>query len=222
MIPPAMLIFLTDRKTAGLELTRRLNDAGLTVLTERTVAAEYLCRERTMGALLIDGIPDPTAANTLCARMRDEYPELPIALILGADAVADTVADCVIRAESATGIAQEVLEFCRAHGWTPELSTFALLLTADPADTRLLGYRMPLSPREHQVLRLIYLRAPETVSRNELLAVCLPEGLQRAENLTVHVNHINTKAKSITGLPLIESVYGKGYRLRAGIVHMNS
>ena len=212
-----MLIFLTDRRSAGLDLTRRLSDAGMTVLTERTEAADYLCRERTLGALLIDGIPDPAAANSLCARMRAEYPELPIALIMDADSVADTMADRVIRPSS--DLAAEVLTFCRAHGWVPELSTFSLLLTADPADTRLLGYRMPLSPREHQVLRLIYLRAPETVPRSKLLAVCLPEGLQRAENLTVHVNRINAKAKAISGLPLIESIYGKGYRLRPGIVH---
>ena len=63
------------------------------------------------------------------------------------------------------------------------------------------------------------LRAPETVSRNELLAVCFPEGSQKAENLTVHVAHINSKARLISGLPLIKSVYGKDYRLRRGIVH---
>ena len=213
-----MLIFLTDRKHPGLELTRRLTDAGLAVLTERTTAADYLCRERDMGALLVDGIPDSPAATELCRGMRAAYPELPIALILDSGTVADTVADCVIRAQSVSEIAAEVVAFCRNHGWSPELSTYTLFVTDDPGKTRLLGYRMALSPREHQVLRLIYLRAPETVLRSELLSVCFPEGSQRAENLTVHVNRINAKARELSGLPLIESVYGKGYRLRSGIV----
>lgn len=213
-----MLIFLTDRKHPGLELTRRLTDAGMAVLTERTTAADYLCREHHMGALLVDGIPDFRTATDLCRDMRATYPELPIALLLDTDTIADTVADCVIRAQSVPDIAAEVLAFCRNHGWKPELSTYTLFVTDDPGKTRLLGYRLALSPREHQVLRLIYLRAPETVSRNELLSVCFPEGSQRAENLTVHVNRINVKARGLSGLPLIESVYGKGYRLRSGIV----
>lgn len=214
-----MLIFLTDRKQFGLELTRILSESGLPVLMERPNTAEYLLRERTVGALLIDGVPNVSASLALCAEMRAECAELPIALILSQTASADTVAaDRIIRVAPLRRIADEVLAFCASCGWRPRLSTYTLLVTDVPSETRLLGYCMALSPREHQILRLIYLRAPETVSRNELLSACFPEGSQQAENLTVHVNRINRKAKEIGGLPLIESVYGKGYRLRTGIV----
>lgn len=214
-----MLIFITDQRQRGLELTRKLESAGLAVLSERMEAAEYLCREHTMSALLVSGTVNPAAANALCAKMRTIYPELPIALILEEGAIADSDTDCVIRFQTVTQTANEVLHFCRSCGWDPKLSTFTLLVNDDPAQTQLLGYRMPLSPREHQILYLIYLRAPETVSRSELMMICFPEGSQKAENLTVHVNRINQKARVIGGLPLIESVYGKGYRLRNGIVH---
>ena len=213
-----MLIFLTDRKLFGLELTRILNESGLPVLMERPEAAEYLCRERTVGALLVDGVPNAASARALCNRMRAEYREMPIMLILAQDANADTLADRIIRVSPLREMADEVLGLCASCGWRPQLSTFTLLVTDVPADTRLLGYRMSLSPREHQVLRVVYLRAPELVSRNELLSVCFPEGSQRAENLTVQVNRINHKSREICGLPLIESVYGKGYILRRGIV----
>ena len=195
-----MLIFLTDRKLLGLELTRILSEAGLPVLMERPEAAEYLCRERTVGALLIDGIPNASAARAQNAN-------------------ADTKADRIIRVAPLREMAEEVLSLCAECGWRPQLSTYSLLVTNDPAETRLLGYRMALSPREHQILRVIYLRAPELVSRNELLSACFPEGSQRAENLTVQVNHINRKSREIGGFTLIESVYGKGYILRPGIVH---
>lgn len=214
-----MLIFLTDRKLLGLELTRILSEAGLPVLMERPEAAEYLCRERTVGALLIDGIPNASAARALCNRIRAEYSELPIMLILAQNANADTKADRIIRVAPLREMAEEVLSLCAECGWRPQLSTYSLLVTNDPAETRLLGYRMALSPREHQILRVIYLRAPELVSRNELLSACFPEGSQRAENLTVQVNHINRKSREIGGFTLIESVYGKGYILRPGIVH---
>ena len=169
-----MLIFLTDRRQQGLELTRTLAASGLEVLAECMEAAEYLCREHTMSAMLIDGTAEPHHANALCAKMRSEYPDLPIALILENGSVADSDTDCVIRYETVPQVADEVLHFCRTHGWNPQLSTFTLLVNDHPNDTRLLGYRMPLSPREHQILRLIYLRAPETVSRNELLGCLLP------------------------------------------------
>ena len=66
-----MLIFLTDRKLLGLELTRILSEAGLPVLMERPEAAEYLCRERTVGALLIEASrtpPPPVRSAIGCAR----------------------------------------------------------------------------------------------------------------------------------------------------------
>lgn len=140
-------------------------------------------------------------------------------LILAQNANADTKADRIIRVAPLREMAEEVLSLCAECGWRPQLSTYSLLVTNDPAETRLLGYRMALSPREHQILRVIYLRAPELVSRNELLSACFPEGSQRAENLTVQVNHINRKSREIGGFTLIESVYGKGYILRPGIVH---
>ncbi len=213
-----MLIFLTERKLIGLELTRILSDAGLPVLMERPETAEYLCREHTVGALLIDGIPNISAARALCNRMRAEYRDMPIMLILPPKATSDTAADLVIRAFSLQEIAREVLDLCADCGWRPQMSTYTLFISEQPADTRLLGYRMALSPREHQILRIVYLRAPEPVSRSELLSACFPEGSQRAENLTVQVSRINHKAREIGGLPLIESIYGKGYILRRGIV----
>ena len=134
-----MLIFLTDRKLLGLELTRILSEAGLPVLMERPEAAEYLCRERTVGALLIDGIPNASAARALCNRMRAEYSELQIMLILAQNANADTKADRIIRVAPLREMAEEVLSLCAECGWRPQLSTYSLLVTNDPAETRLLG-----------------------------------------------------------------------------------
>lgn len=213
-----MLTLLTDRRPFGPKLTERLSAYGLTVLTERTTAAQLLCERHDLGALVIDGTEDPSAAASLCVRLRTAHPELPIALLLGRDGTVDLAADGILRGETVEEVAEEILRFCRAHGWSSELSTYALSVSERPEQTRLLGYPLPLSPREHRVLRLLFLRAPQTVTRLELLAVCFPEGSQREQDLTVHVNRINKKAHRITELPLIECVYGKGYRLRAGIV----
>lgn len=199
-------------------MTELLSAHGLTVLTERMTAAQLLCERHDLGALVIDGTENASAAAALCVRLRAAHPELPIAFLLGRDGTVDIAADSILRGETIDEVAEEILSFCRAHGWSSVLSTYALLMTESPEQTRLLGYPLPLSPREHRVLRLLFLRAPQIVTRLELLAVCFPEGSQREQDLTVHVNRINKKARRIIELPLIEGVYGKGYRLRAGIV----
>lgn len=213
-----MLLFLTDRKQIGLALTRGLTAVGIPVLQTGLETGMYLCRERPTSAVLIDGVPNAEEAVELCVRFRNECRELPIALILPDDCIADTVADRVIRRSSPEELMSEVRLFCETCGWQPRLSTFTLFLNETPADSRLLGYRLPLSPREHQILRFLFFRAPELVSREELLSVCFPEGSQKAENLTVQINHINRKARHVGGISLIESVYGKGYKLCDGIV----
>ena len=59
-----MLIFLTDRKLLGLELTRILSEAGMPVLMERPEAAEYLCRERPGRAVVFARLPNPPPPRT--------------------------------------------------------------------------------------------------------------------------------------------------------------
>ena len=213
-----MLLFLTDRKQIGLTLTRGLTAEGIPVLQTGLETGMYLCRERPTSAVLIDGIPNAEEAVSLCLRLRGECHDLPIALILPEHCVADTVADRVIRRSGPEELMAEVRRFCETCGWQPRLSTFTLFLDENPADSALLGYRLPLSPREHQILRFLFFRAPELVSRKELLSVCFPEGSQKAENLTVQINHINRKARMIGGISLIKGVYGKGYKLCDGIV----
>lgn len=217
-----MLLFLTDRRLAGLSLTRRLAEHGMTVLQESPEVGEYLCRShRVISAVLIDGIPQADSAQRLCAQLRAQYEELPIALLLEKDVIADAAADCIIRCAEPDAIATALLQFCRSCGWRAALSTYALSINEDPEQTYLLGYRLPLSPREHQIVRFLFLRAPEIIGQDELMSVCFPEGLQSAANLPVQIHHINRKARAISRLPLVENVYGKGYRLCSDLVQIS-
>lgn len=217
-----MLLFLTDRKQTGLSLTRRLAEHGMTVLQESPEIGEYLCRShRPISAVLIDGIPQASAAQKLCTQLRAQYEELPIALMLEEGVIADAAADRIIRRSDPETVAKEILQFCKDCGWHSTLSTYTLSVSDDPDQTYLLGYRLPLSPREHQIVRFLFLCAPEVVGQDELMSVCFPEGSQSAANLPVQIHHINRKARTISKLPLIENVYGKGYRLCSELVQIS-
>lgn len=213
-----MLVFLTNRRRIGAELTATLAKAGMTVQLAFTDAADGLCRIRTVGTVLVDGVPDPAAATKLCAHLHEEYPNLPLILLGAPSVVLDTVADCILRSTDVSELAEDILQFCRSRGWQPDFSTYTLLVTQDPDATQLLGYRMALSPHEHALLRLICLRAPDTVSQSELLDVCFPRGKQGLSDLSVYISRINAKSRKIGGLPIVVSEYGKGYRLRDGIL----
>jgi len=79
-------------------------------------------------------------------------------------------------------------------------------------------YRMPLSPKEHEILRCLFYRWPRATTAEDLLALCYPEGGKAKENVAVQIGRINQRAKSIHPRPLIVFQRNTGYRLRNGIV----
>ena len=77
---------------------------------------------------------------------------------------------------------------------------------------------MPLSGTQHTVLRFLLYRAPLITPIDDILELCFPDGNTSVRSLTSLFHVINKRAALIDPRPLIESVYGKGYRLRDGIL----
>ena len=103
----------------------------------------------------------------------------------------------------------------------PEFEPGLRFLDADvkgPAETYYMGYPLPLTAREHSILRCLFYRAPYVTSKIDLMELCYPEGTQSLQNIVVQIRQINQKAARIDRRPLIVNVYGKGYRLRDGIL----
>lgn len=214
-----MLILVTDRRAFGESLASRLLQNGIFSLRASHETALFLCEAKDCGGVLLDGRTSPTESEALCRALRERYPELPIALLLPKGYLPASPADRFLREEE-DDLTDTLLDFCHTLcGWhAGEMTTFSLTVGNDPARTRYMGYPLPLSPREHTLLRCLFYRAPHVTSCDDLLSLCYPIDPPSLASLSVTVSAINRRAGAIDPRPLIVNVYGKGYRLRKGIL----
>lgn len=214
-----MLLLLTANRAFGIRMSVDLLRRGILPLWAAPGAGLWLCRQHDTCGAVLDGRNGLPRIERICAALRRENPDMPIALLLPDGAVAAGAPDRLIRQCADADILRETVAFCtEVCGWRARMSTYALTVGETPEETRYLGYPLRLAPRELCILRFLFFRAPGTVSAFELLSVCFPENTQRAANLAVQIGNINRRAREVAGLPLIENVYGKGYRLCGGIV----
>lgn len=219
-----MLILVSDRRDFATSLAEALVPHGIFSLCASHETARFLCEAKDCGGALLDGVPDPHVAEELCRDLRKSYPDLPIALLIPDGYVPHAQADRLLRQENPDALLLELLPFCRTVcGWcTEKLTSFSLTVGGDPQDTRYMGYPLPLPPREHILLRCLFYRAPRLTSPDDLLAMCYPGRAVSAASLSVMISEINRRAASIDPRPLILNAYGKGYRLRSGILDLPS
>lgn len=214
-----MILFATDRQTIRDLSVSRFLPVGLLAYFCPLETARFFCDAKDISCAVIDGIPNLSTAERLSAELRATYPELPIALIAPPQVFPDAPAVLLRDNGDFEQLADALLDFLgNTVGWNANFSTFALSISANPAENRLLGYPFPLSPRESAILRCLFAFAPRVVASDDLLSLCFPEGTQRAANLSVQISRINRRAAKI-GLPdLIVSEYGRGYRLNRAII----
>ena len=145
----------------------------------------------------------------------------PIAVIVPPRSVPDLPAVRIFRDTGARDrLFSDMVDFARVNCGmrTERLSTFSLLVNDDRRATQYMGYLMPLSVQEHKILRFLFYRAPLATSIDDLASICYVDGSQRVENVSVMIARINRHAAAIDPRPLIVNEYGKGYRLRDGIL----
>lgn len=112
----------------------------------------------------------------------------------------------------------EIRCFCLEHGYATHAETYALQVNAVTLQIVYLGYPLDLTPGEARLLIHLLRKAPATVDIDELTAVCFSRQCITVSRLTNLISSVNRKAKAISGLCLIRSVRGKGYRLAEGIL----
>ena len=214
-----MLIFVTEHKEKHRYLLDRLFENAVYLFVCSYENAAFYCDRKDTGGVILDAVSELPRAEHLCRELHASYPEMPIAAIVSKNAIPDLSVSSLLRDTDPISLTAALLRFCSACGWnTRTLSTYALLMSADPRATGYMGYRLPLSPREHDILRCLLYRAPRLTSIDDLMSLCFRGGRQKAENIPVHISNINKRAARIDPRPLIVNVYGKGYRLRDGIL----
>ena len=214
-----MLLLISSRQELIRDLTAHLRERGVYLLWSAPETALFLCEKHDTGGVILDCVPNLQSGESLCRELRAIYPEMPIAAIVSKHCVPDLPADAILRDADVTTLTEQAYEFCLSCGWQERpLQTFALSVGLSPDQTVYMGYPMPLSPRAHNILRCLFYRAPHVTTADELMSLCYPCEYKSISNLAVQIHEINRHAMKIDPRPLIVNVYGKGYRLRDGIV----
>ena len=216
-----MLVFITERTAWFQRFAVRFHAKGVFFYLCHPEVAEFYCREKDTGGVIVDCIPNFSAGERLARVLHEIYPDMPIAAIVPPLSVPDMPAIRIFRdVGKSDALFDEMLEFARVNCGmrTGQLSTFSLLVNHDRHQTRYMGYLLPLSVQEHKILRFLFYRSPRLTSIDDIADICYVDSAQRIENVSVMISRINRHAAEIDPRPLIVNEYGKGYRLRDGII----
>ena len=213
-----MLLIITDREGWAAHLSPLLLENGIYHLCVPASFAAFACEREDTGAVILDCVPSLSRGEHICADLKRRYPVLPVAIVASPEARPNAHADAVLRDGNLDTLCENIASLCHANGWSAApLSTYYLRLTPpDRADY--MGLPLSLSPAEFRILHCIFYRSPHPTDSEHLVALCADEGASSEESLAVLIHRINQKAAEIDPRPLVVNEYGKGYRIRDGIL----
>ena len=213
-----MLLIITDREGWISHLSPILLENGIYHLCVPLSFGTFVCEREDTGAVILDCVPSLSRSEHICADLKKRYPNMPVAVVAAQKAIVNAHADAVLRDGNLDMLCENILSLCQANGWSSApLSTYYLRLSA-PDRAEYMGFSFPLSPAEFRILHCIFYHSPRPTSTELLVALSANEGAKNEDSLAVLIHRINQKAALIDPRPLIINEYGKGYRLRDGIV----
>ena len=213
-----MLLIITDREGWASHLSPILLKNGIYHLCVPLSMGTFTCEREDTGAVILDCVSSLSHGEHICADLKRRYPDMPVAVVAAPEAFVNAHADAVLRDGRLDTVCKNILSLCRANGWShAPLSTFYLRLTP-PDRAEYMGLPLPLSPAEFRILHCIFYHSPRPTSTELLMALSANEGAKNESALGVLIHRINQKAAEIDPRPLIVNEYGKGYRLRDGII----
>ena len=204
----------------GKQLAADLCAQGIFTFECPPETGAFYCEAKDTGGVILDCIPDLATGEALCGALRKSYPQMPILAIVPNASIPNLEADRILRTTNPNLLLQDILDFCTTLcAWSSKpLSSYFLTVGKTPEETVYMGYPMPLFPRAHRILKCLFYRFPKLTSADDLMSLCYPNGTEQIGNLAVQIRHINQAAAKIDKRPLVINVYGKGYRLRDGIL----
>ena len=205
---------VTDRKHHFQNLTEKLRQNGIYLLHTSLDTALFTCDQKDTGAVLLDCVTAYKRAESICASLREKYPELPIAVIVPDSKITSMLADRILYERLPALHLNDLLDFCTAHGFkSGKLSTDTLSVDSSAKAVYYLGYPLELSPRARALLRCLIYRYPHPTTPDDLMSLCFFEDGLSISNLNVTIHTINRAAQKISPCPLILHIRDEGYVL---------
>jgi two-component system OmpR family response regulator len=219
-----VLIVEDERRMAQL-IRRGLLAEGFDadIVSSGESALHAAARERYDAILLDIMLPGIDGLET-CRRMRDAGVAAPVLMLTARESVEDRVAgldsgaDDYLMKPFAFDELLARLRALRRRGHRPAGGILEVGdLRLDPVAQRVRrgDVEIALSPIEYAVLHVLMQRPEQVLSREELLRLAWGSTEERRSNLVdVHVRHLRTKIDEPFGRRSLETVRGRGYRLR--------
>jgi two-component system OmpR family response regulator len=223
---PRILVVEDDIELRDL-LRRGLAEEGFTVETAST-AMEMMHRAASSGAdaLVVDvGLPDADGRDA-CQALRAQGTAAPVLFLTARDALPDRLAgfaaggdDYLVKPFAFAELLARVTALARRpHGTAPETVLRVGDLEMDLLTRRVqrAGRAIDLQPREFQLLEFLLRHAGQVVTRTMLLEGVWEFHFDPQTNVVdTHISRLRGKIERGFGAPLIHTVRGAGYVVKA-------
>ncbi|MBB3284910.1 response regulator transcription factor [Mitsuaria sp. BK037] len=219
-----ILLVEDDRKAAGL-LVRGLREEGFVVDHAASLAeADEAAFVTTHDLIVLDGMLPDGDGVTLCRTLRARGQQVPVLMLTARDALSDRVDGLNAGADDYLTKPfefEELLARLRALLRRSDMTRPPVLvaddLRLDPASLQVTraGRPIELTPKEFALLQAL-MRQPGAVVPRQRLAEQIWHGDPLAiDNLIdAHMSKLRRKIDAAGARPLIETVRGRGFRLR--------
>ena len=211
-----ILLFSSDAEF-GAAAAKELREHGLPAASHDPDFLLSICRQIDFCGVILDGRQKPRAFETLSEQLFACYPDAPILFLAPSRAVLQPCASKTICADEAD-LSQVLLHFAKNCIGSENYATYALQYHETDRKFTYLGYSLILSDYERRFLLYLLRCAPNAVRTDDLLSEAFPNANTPKSTLCTLAKRINQAARDISGLNLVQSVYGIGYRLCDGIV----
>jgi two-component system copper resistance phosphate regulon response regulator CusR len=220
------ILLVEDEANVRSFIERGLAEEGFAIQScETAEAAERIMSTGEVEAVLLDWMLPGTSGLDLLRSWRDRDVVTPVVMLTARDAVQDRVAaldagadDYLVKPfafEELVARLRAVLR--RAAGRASPIYTCADLVL-DPVHHKVTraGKPIKLTAREFALLQFLLENAGQTVSRTRIVEAVWEHDFDTFSNVVeVYIRYLRRKVDEPFGAPLIHTVRGVGYQLRA-------
>jgi DNA-binding response OmpR family regulator len=217
-----ILLVEDDRKAARLA-SKGLHEAGYIVdIAHSSEDAEESMVDTDYDAIILDWLLPGKDGVSLCRELRARGIGTPILILTARQALADRVRGLNVGADdymTKPYAFEELVARLQAllrRATTPQaviLTVGELTLNPVSREVRRAGKPITLTPTEYAILEMLMQRAGQVVTRTSI-GEHLWRGDEEVNNLVdVHISHLRKKIDRPPFKALIQTVWGRGYRL---------
>jgi two-component system OmpR family response regulator/two-component system copper resistance phosphate regulon response regulator CusR len=230
--PPARdrgmdILIIEDDPVIGKALQKGLREAGHDCLWIKDgVAGLEAAQSQKHDVMILDLLVPGESGLNILEKLRKEGIQTPVLILTALGSVDDRVTglrkgadDYLVKPFAMTELLARVEALNRRSTIKPSVNMEVGPLTLDLATRRVTssGVDVDLTPTEFSILEMLMRHTGQVVTRTMLCESLWESDWEGTTNvIEVHINRLRTKLQRGTKEPLIHTVRGRGYVLRAG------